>query len=136
MALSRELRKQREPFIEIGRYINECRVQRKISLQQLSVHLGVNPSYLREIERGERVPDDEFIRSLTVNCGLDENYIFSCLGKSPLVAREELDQHPLLQETLKEIGMSALSEEQKEEVYQKFNSIAKSALSRIPIEES
>ncbi|HVJ49325.1 helix-turn-helix transcriptional regulator [Desulfitobacterium sp.] len=128
MSLSRELRKHQEPFIEIGQYIYKCRVNRKMSLQILSVRLGVNPSYLREVERGERVPDDKFIRSLTENCGLDENYIFSCLGKAPLIAREELDQYALLQDTLKEMGMSALSEQEKEEIYQNFNSIVKTAL--------
>ncbi|MEL1134459.1 helix-turn-helix transcriptional regulator [Desulfitobacterium sp. THU1] len=128
MALSRELRSNKESFIEIGRYINKCRIQRKKSIQQLSVKLGVNPSYLSEIERGERVPDDYFIRSLKEHCGLDENYIFNCLGRSPLVAREELDQHLVLQETLKEIGMSGLSKEEKEIIYRKFYEIAKSIL--------
>ncbi|AHF06574.1 helix-turn-helix domain-containing protein [Desulfitobacterium metallireducens] len=127
MSLSRELN-ENAPYFEIGRYINQCRVKRGVSLQHLSVRLGVNPSYLREVERGERVPSDEFIRSLTENCDLDENYIFSCLGKSPLIAREELDHHAILQETLKEIGMSELSEQQKEELYQKFSAIAESAL--------
>lgn len=128
MALSREQSEHKELLLEIGRYINEYRVHKKLSLQQLSVHVGVNPSYLREVERGEKVPDDQFIRNLSENCGLDENYIFSCLGKAPLIAREELEQHTLLQETLKAIGMSELSKQKKEEIYRKFYFIAKTSL--------
>jgi transcriptional regulator with XRE-family HTH domain len=122
MPLKEAEKRNKEIYIEIGRYIHECRTRRKLSLQLLSVRLGVNPSYLREIELGERIPDDEFIRSLAENCQLDENYIYDRLGKSPLIAREELDHHSLLQETLKEIGMSSLSEEKKDEIYQSIHS--------------
>lgn len=128
MALSREQREHNEPLLKVGRYINDFRVQKKLSLQQLSVRVGVNPSYLREVERGEKVPDDQFIRNLSENYGLDENYIYSCLGKAPLLAREELDQHALLQETLKEIGMSTFSVKMKEEIYRQFYHIAKTTL--------
>lgn len=128
MALNRKFNDYKESLLEIGRYINEYRVRRKLSLQQLSVHVGVNPSYLREVERGEKFPDDEFIRNLSESCGLDENYIYSCLGKAPLIAREELEQHSLLQETLKEIGMSGFSEQKKEELYRRFYFMTKTAL--------
>lgn len=128
MSLNRLISKQKDSLIEIGRYINEYRVHRKMSLQQLSVHVGVNPSYLRDVERGDKIPDDQFIRNLAEYCGLDENYIFSCLGKSPLIAREELEQHTLLQETLKEIGMSGFSEQKKEEIYRKFYFMSKTSL--------
>lgn len=131
MGLSREVSKHKEILSEIGRYIHDCRVRRKLSLQHLSVRLGVNPSYLREIELGERLPDDEFIRSLSENCELDENYIFNSLGKVPLIAREELERQSLLQEILKEIGMSKLSEEQKEEIYRQFYLLTKNTLSTI-----
>lgn len=128
MALSRAQREHKELLVEVGRYINEYRVRRKISLQQLSVRVGVNPSYLREVERGEKIPDDQFIRNISETCDLDENYIFSCLGKAPLIAREELEKHTVLQDTLKEIGMSQFSQEKKEEIYRKFYLIAKTAL--------
>lgn len=128
MALSGKLSKHRESLLEIGRYINEYRVRRKFSLQQLSVRVGVNPSYLREVERGEKMPDDQFIRNLSEQCGLDENFIYNCLGKAPLIAREELEQHSILQETLKEIGMSDFSEQKKEEIYRRFYIITKTAL--------
>lgn len=128
MTLSRKLIKNKESLLEIGRYINEYRVRRKFSLQQLSVRVGVNPSYLREVERGEKIPDDQFIRNLSEQCGLDENFIYNRLGKSPLVAREELEQHSLLQETLKEIGLSGFSEQKKEEIYRRFYIITKTAL--------
>lgn len=127
MTLRKELNRN-APYLEIGQYIHQCRSERGVSLLHLSVRLGVNPSYLREVERGERVPNDQFIRSLTEICNLDENYIFSLLGKAPLIAREELDHHSILQETLKVIGMSALSEQQKEELYQQFSIVVEAAL--------
>lgn len=128
MALSRKLSKNKESLLEIGRYINEYRVSRKLSLQQFSVRVGVSSSQLREVERGEKIPDDQFIRTLSEQCGLDENFIYKCLGKSPLVAREELEQHSLLQEILKEIRLSELSEQKREEIYRQFYTITKTAL--------
>lgn len=113
---------------EIGNYINDYRVKKKLSIQQMSVRVGVNPSYLREVERGEKVPDDYFIRNLSVQFGLDENYIFMLLGKPPLIAREELDHNAILQETLMEIGTSSFSEQKKQELYQMFYSLTKKAL--------
>lgn len=128
MSLAKEPRNFRETLMEIGRYINDFRVKRKLSIQQMSVRVGVNPSYLREVERGEKIPDDYFIRNLSEQFGLDENYIFGLLGKAPLVAREELDHHALLQQTLTEIGMSSFSEQRKQELYDMFYSLTKKAL--------
>lgn len=128
MTINKELKQNKDIYIEIGRYVHDCRVRRNFSLQHLSMRLGVNPSYLREVERGERIPDDSFIRSLSANCSLDENYIYNCLGKAPLIAREEVDQHPILQDALKEIGMSSLSEQKKNEIYQEFYLLIKKEL--------
>lgn len=128
MFLAKESQGYREMLIEIGRYINDYRVKRKLSIQQMSVRVGVNPSYLREVERGEKMPDDYFIRNLSEQFGLDENYIFGLLGRTPLVAREELDHHALLQQTLTEIGMSSFPEQKKQELYEMFYSLTKKAL--------
>ncbi|WP_425801075.1 helix-turn-helix domain-containing protein [Desulfitobacterium sp. Sab5] len=128
MSLVKENQDYRETLIEIGRYINDYRVRRKLSIQQMSVRVGVNPSYLREVERGEKIPDDYFIRNLSEQFGLDENYIFGLLGKTTLVAREELDQHALLQQILTEIGMSSFPEQKKQELYEMFYSLTKKAL--------
>lgn len=128
MTLSQADKRNKEIYVEIGHYIHECRTRRKLSLQLLGVRLGVNPSYLREVERGERIPDDEFIRSLAENCQLDENYIYDRLGKAPLIAREELERHVHLQEMLKAIGMSSLSEQKKDEIYQRCYEIVSKEL--------
>ncbi|WP_434510193.1 helix-turn-helix domain-containing protein [Desulfitobacterium sp. AusDCA] len=128
MSLVKENQDYRGTLIEIGQYINDYRVRRKLSIQQMSVRVGVNPSYLREVERGEKIPDDYFIRNLSEQFGLDENYIFGLLGKTTLVAREELDQHALLQQILTEIGMSSFPEQKKQELYEMFYSLTKKAL--------
>lgn len=128
MSLVKEKQDYRESLIEIGNYINDYRVKKKLSIQQMSVRVGVNPSYLREVERGVKIPDDYFIRNLSVQFGLDENYIFMLLGKPPLIAREELDQNAILQETLMQIGISSVSEQKKQELYQMFYSLTKKAL--------
>lgn len=128
MSLVKEKQDYRESLIEIGNYINAYRVKRKLSIQQMSVRVGVNPSYLREVERGVKVPDDFFIRNLTEQFGLDENYMFMLLGRTPLIAREELDRNDILQKTLVEIGISSFSEQKKQELYQMFYSLTKKAL--------
>lgn len=118
MALRLGEKESKEIYKEIGLYIHECRIRRKLSLQVLGVRLGVNPSYLGQVERGERVPDDDFIRNLSELCKFDENYLYDRLGKVPLIAREELERHVLLQEMLKKMGMSSLSEQKKDDIYQ------------------
>lgn len=128
MSLVKEKQDYRESLIEIGNYINAYRVKKKLSIQQMSVRAGVNPSYLREVERGVKVPDDFFIRNLSVQFGLDENYMFMLLGRTPLIAREELDQSDILQKTLVEIGISSFSEQKKQELYQMFYSLTKKTL--------
>lgn len=128
MVLSKNQSEYKKLLLEIGKYINDLRVKKKLSLAHLSVRVGVNPSYLREVELGKKIPDDQLIRNLAEYFDLDENYIFSCSGKVPLKVREELQKYTILQETLKEIRMSGLSEQEKEEIYNKFYSMAKTAL--------
>lgn len=128
MTISNNQSEHEKLLFEIGKFINDLRVKKKLSLVQLSARVGVNPSYLREVECGKKVPDDQLIRNLAEYFGFDENYIYSCIGKVPLKAREELQRFAILQETLKEIGMSSLTEQEKEEIYNKFYSMAKTAL--------
>ncbi|WP_434509943.1 helix-turn-helix domain-containing protein [Desulfitobacterium sp. AusDCA] len=122
------IKKQSESSFEVGQFINKIRIGKCLSIQQLSVHVGISPTYLREVERGLRVPDDKFIRNLAKYCGCDENYIYHCMGKSPLIAREELEQNNILQETLKEIALARFPEQKKNEIYKLFYSMAKLAL--------
>ena len=131
MRLSQEFRipkEKKEVLQEIGRYVNELRTRSNMSLAQLSARLGVNPSYLWEVERGIKIPSDEFIRNLSQFYNLDENSIFESLGKVPLIAREELEENVLLQEILKQIGQAKFSPQKKVEIYRKFYQMIKQDL--------
>lgn len=105
---------------ELGKYLNELRVNRGRSLAQVAMQVGSNAAYLSEIERGKMLPNDNLIRALARYYGLDENKLFEMVGRVPLVVREEVETSTLLQRTLKEIAVSTLNSEKKQELYQRF----------------
>lgn len=103
MVLSKNQSEYKKLLLEIGKYINDLRVKKKLSLAHLSVRVGVNPSYLREVELGKKIPDDQLIRNLAEYFDLDENYIFSCSGKVPLKVRKNFRNIPFYKKLLKRL---------------------------------
>jgi len=87
----------------IGKYLFELRLQNRLSLAKVSIHVGINPMALSEIERGVRIPNDKLLRNIANFFNVDENILFNLVGKVPLGAKEELEQSPVLQKTLLEI---------------------------------
>lgn len=107
----------------LGRYVADRRAKSGLSLARLAVRIGVNPSFLSEVERGNKVPDDEFIRNFAAFFQIDENDLFEMLDRVPLMAREELENQTMLQKVLKELGGSKLSNRKKQEIYEQFYQI-------------
>lgn len=105
---------------QIGELVMKLRVYRGLSIAQLAVRIGVNPTHLSEVERGIRLPNDEMVRSLAVYFSLDENTLFEIAGRVPLTIREELESQTMLQKVLKEITKVKLSEQRKQEIYHEF----------------
>lgn len=105
---------------QIGELVMKLRVYRGLSIAQLAVRVGVNPSLLSEVERGLRLPNDEMVRNLAVYFSLDENTLFEIAGRVPLTIREELESQTMLQKVLKEITKVKLPEQRKQEIYHEF----------------
>lgn len=105
---------------EIGKLIYNLRVKRGISMAQFAARVGINASYLGQIEQGKRFPQDEVIRNIADHFNLDENALFEMVGRVPLAAREELEKQTLLQHVVKEMAKIKISEEKKQDIYKEF----------------
>jgi transcriptional regulator with XRE-family HTH domain len=111
---------------EFGRLIEELRVKRGLSRTRFAARIGINSTYLAQIEEGNRIPTDEMIRNFAKYFNVDEDKLFEIVGRVPLVAREELENQTLLQNVLKEIAKLKISEEKKQDIYKEFFRIVQS----------
>lgn len=102
---------------DIGRYLYQLRMQKRLSLAKVSIHIGINPMALSEIEHGIRLPSDDITRNISNFYDIDENILFKLIDKVPLGAKEELEQSPVLQKTLLEIKRSNMCRKLKDELY-------------------
>ncbi len=70
-----------------GKYIRECREKilkedSSYSLRQVAAKIGVEPSYLSKVERGEqRPPSEEKIIALAKDLGEDPDVLLALAGK-------------------------------------------------------
>jgi transcriptional regulator with XRE-family HTH domain len=76
---------------EFGEYLRKCREERRagdpsFSVRQLAARVGVEPSYLSKVERGEQPPPSEqTIAALARELGEDPDVLLALAGK---VSRE------------------------------------------------
>ena len=61
---------------EIGKKIRKKRMEEELSQEQLALLSGVTPTYLGQVERGERNPTVGFLDKLSEALGIDINYFF------------------------------------------------------------
>ena len=87
----------------LGEYIREKRVAlrqtgRRYSLRQVAGHIGVEPSYLSKIERGETSAylTEEKIRLLADYLGEDPDVLLALSGKISLDVQEIIRKRPRL----------------------------------------
>lgn len=72
---------------EFGQYIRDCRESKRrrdgsFSVRQLAVRIGVEPSYLSKVERGETPPPSEAkIRLLAGELDEDPDVLLALAGK-------------------------------------------------------
>jgi transcriptional regulator with XRE-family HTH domain len=85
-----------------GTYIRELREQRRqadpgFSVRQLAGRIGVEPSYLSKVERGETPPPSEAkIRALAAELGEDADVLLAMAGKVSDDLLEVIRQRPQL----------------------------------------
>ena len=72
---------------QFGPYLRACREQqrethRRFSIRQVAGRVGIEPSYLSKIERGEQAPPSEkTIRALAEDLGQDPDLLLALAGK-------------------------------------------------------
>lgn len=87
---------------EFGKYIRERReareaTDRRYSLRQVAQRLGVQPSYLSKVERGEVGPlSEETARRLAEDLGEDPDVLLALAGKVSSDLREVILKRPRL----------------------------------------
>src|SRR5688572_29458661 len=74
-------------MIEFGEYVRRARERRRhqdplFSVRQVAARVGIEPSYLSKIERGEQPPpSEETIRALARELGEDADVLLALGGK-------------------------------------------------------
>lgn len=115
--------KQKPHLVRFGDRLFRLRMDYGISLAELGKRIGLSGNYLSEIERGQKEPSDQTIRSLAGFYGdaVEEDELFYMIGRVPLRIQEELAHSPHLKRILSEIGSNkSLTNERKEELYRKM----------------
>jgi transcriptional regulator with XRE-family HTH domain len=87
---------------EFGSYIREKRerlkaTDRSYSVRQVAERVGLEPSYLSKIERGEQAPPSEQkIRALAEDLGEDPDVLLALAGKVSADVQEIIRKRPAL----------------------------------------
>jgi transcriptional regulator with XRE-family HTH domain len=88
--------------IMIGQYVRERRMtlyakDRSYSLRQVAMRIGIEPSYLSKVERGERAPlSEEKVIALAEELGEDKDVLLAMANKVKKDLREIIQKRPRL----------------------------------------
>lgn len=105
--------------MEFGCYTRELRqqrngVNRRYSIRQLAQRIGVGPTYLSRIERGDIAPSEEMIQRLAAELGEDADVLLARAGRIASDISEIIARRPVLFAELirglNEMGDEALME--------------------------
>lgn len=100
---------------DAGQHLRQLRGKR--TLATVCNELGVSTAYLSDIERG-KMPSDRMMGVLAKFYEIDEDELFKLWGKVPILAKDEIENNPTLQRTLREISRNTkLTDTKKEELY-------------------
>lgn len=87
---------------DFGGYIRKLREEKyqhdkQFSLRQVAMRLGVEPSYLSKVERGDEAnPSEAFIKKLASEFGQDENVLLAMVGKVSQELRDIIVKNPVV----------------------------------------
>ena len=87
--------------MKFGYYARQLRQQRhgvnnRYSIRQLARRIGVEPTYLSKIERGDADPSEEMILRLAAELGEDTDVLLARAGRVASDIREIIAQRPIL----------------------------------------
>ena len=87
-----------------GIYLYKLRCKNDLRLIDVADKIGIGVSYLSEIEKGKRIPGDEFIRKFSLFYGEDEIELFDKFGRVSLSVLEVLRRDLDLQRWVLDMG--------------------------------
>ncbi len=94
-----------------GRLLRELREAQKRSLRTTASELGLTPSHLSRLERGERSPSPEMSQRIANYYGVSNEAIELAQGRIPLDVVRILREHPEELDRLRRLYMSPSDEE-------------------------
>ena len=115
---------------ETGDYLAKLRASKNIRLTDAARKIGISPPYLKEIEKGMKLPSDLLVRSIANFYEISEDDLFSGWGKIPLLAREQFEAVPDIQRVFADIMRQNISEDEKQHIFDEFTELYKRFLQR------
>ena len=101
---------------DAGDYLRDLRGDR--TLAEVGKDLGLSGTYLAMVERGNKLPSDNFISKLAAYYKVDEDNLFVRWGKIPILTAEFVLRNETLQRTLSQMSRKTdFTEEEKQELY-------------------
>jgi transcriptional regulator with XRE-family HTH domain len=117
---------------KFGKFLFDLRMKHGLTLTELGKKVGISANYVGELERGKKDASDEVVRKIATVYNLQEETLFTMMGRVPLGIKEETENSPELQELLSEIAKNKnLSEDAKKKMYQKVTKYYESLLEDI-----
>ena len=86
---------------DAARLLRRMREQKGRSLRATAEDLGVAPSHLSRLERGEKAPSDELIQRAAKYYGIDDDLVALASGRVPPDVVGILRDHPELLDELR-----------------------------------
>ena len=126
-----DIREQYNRQFDTGEYLAELRGIKKIRLTDAAREIGISPPYLKEIEKGLKLPSDLLIRGIADLYQIPEDELFARFGKSPLLAREQFEDMPNLQKVLSDVRKQHLSEDDSGRLIDEITELYKKFLQRV-----
>ena len=76
--------------IDTGNYLQNLRLNKKLTLSSASKSINISPTYLSDIEHGRKLPSDITIKNIAEFYEIDEIDLFNKFGKISLTVKELL----------------------------------------------
>lgn len=95
------------------------RITSNITIKELGIVLGVAPEFLSEMEKGNKIPSDYLIYSLSDYFNMSEDILFEGFNKTPIFGDYyyKIKDREKLKNLIDRVALSELSEDSKQLLY-------------------
>lgn len=95
----------------LGLIISEARKAAAMSLRDLAQRVGVNHSYISDIEYGRRIPSERVLKSIAAQLGLNADALLSLAGRLGEKSDDYIRKHPQSAMLFRTIAENNLSDD-------------------------